>query len=331
MRIYSLIVIALIISGCYGKSPSQSPPINPAELAATQELDELNTRIIQQGTNFPASPADYLIGPADLLEVRVFETEALTSVVRVSSRGFVTLPLLGDVEVADLTAREAEEQIEKEYKNGGYLRDPHVSIFIEDHESRNISVIGAVVEPGKYELLTRQTVLDALANAKGLQPNAGRSIHLNRMNKDGTRSSYIIDVEDLLSGNTDSNIAVLPGDLILVPDSGTVFVEGAVLNPGTYPIKEGSTTLTQAIIKAGGSMSYAQNSDITLIRYNSATGRKVYTVNLDEINAGNQQDIVVKDRDAVIVGTNTVKKFFSGLSLNIGYGLVGVGYTQPAR
>ena len=78
-------------------------------------------------------------------------------------------------------------------------------------------------------------------------------------------------------------------------------------------------------------MSYAQNSDITLIRYNSATGRKVYTVNLDEINAGNQQDIVVKDRDAVIVGTNTVKKFFSGLSLNIGYGLVGVGYTQPAR
>jgi len=331
MKISFILVLILIISGCYGKSPSKSPPVNPAELQATQELDELNTRIIQQGTNFPASPADYLIGPADLLEVRVFETEALTSVVRVSSRGFVTLPLLGDVEVSDFTAREAEEKIENDYKKGGYLKDPHVSIFIEDHESRNISVIGAVVSPGKYELLTRQTVLDALANAKGLKPDAGRSIHLNRMNKDGTRSSYIIDVEDLLSGSTDSNIAVLPGDLILVPDSGNVFVEGAVLNPGTYSIKEGSTSLTQAIIKAGGSMSYAQNSDITLIRYNSATGRKVYTVNLDEINAGNQEDIIVKDRDAIIVGTNTVKKFFSGLSLNIGYGLVGVGYTQPNR
>jgi len=331
MKNISLLVLTLIISGCYGKSPSQSPPVNTAELQATQELDDLNTRIIQQGTNFPASPADYLIGPADLLEVRVFETEALTSIVRVSSRGYVTLPLLGDVEISDFTAREAEEQIEKAYKDGGYLKDPHVSIFIEDHESRNMSVIGAVVQPGKYELLTRQTVLDALANAKGLLPDAGRTIHLNRMNKDGTRSSYIIDVEDLLSGNTDSNIAVLPGDLILVPDSGNVFVEGAVLRPGTYPIKEGSTSLTQAIIKAGGSMSYAETSDITLIRYNSATGRKVYTVNLKEINEGNQEDIIVKDRDAIIVGTNTIKKFFSGLNLNIGYGLVGVGYRAPDR
>ena len=265
MKKIGFFIMTLLILGCYGKSPSTEPEVNPADLQATQELDDLNRRIIQQGSNFPASPADYLIGPADLLEVRVFETEDLTSIVRVSSRGSITLPLIGEVDVDDLTAREAEETIESLYKKGGYLRNPHVSIFIEEHESRNISVIGAVVEPGKYELLTRQTVLDALANAKGLKPEAGRSIHLNRMNRDGTRSSYIIDVEELLSGNTDSNIAVLPGDLILVPDSGNVFVEGAVLRPGTFPIEEGSTTLTQAIIKAGGMMSYAEGKDVTLI------------------------------------------------------------------
>jgi len=325
------LILIVLVSACYGKSPSTEPEVNPAELRATQELDALNSQIITQGVNFPASPADYLIGPADLLEVRVFGTEELTSIVRVSSRGAITLPLIGDVEVSELTAREAEEHIEKLYQDGGYLNDPNVSIFIEEHESRVISVIGAVVEPGKYELLSRQTVLDALANAKGLTENAGRSIHINRMNKDGTRSSYIIDVEELLRGQTDSNIAVLPGDLILVPDSGNVFVEGAVLRPGTYHIKEGSTTLTQAIIKAGGTMSYAKGSDITLIRYNSATGRKIYTVNLDKINSGEQEDIIVKDRDAVIVGTDSIKKFFTGLRLNVGYGLVGVGYDQPNR
>ena len=331
MKSAKFLILIVLVLGCYGKSPSREPEVNPADLQATQELDALNSQIITQGVNFPASPADYLIGPADLLEVRVFGTEDLTSIVRVSSRGSVTLPLIGDIQVSDLTAKEAEEEIERLYIDGGYLKDPNVSIFIEEHESRVISVIGAVEEPGKYELLTRQTVLDALANAKGLKPNAGRSIRLNRMNKDGTRSSYIIDVEELLKGQTDSNIAVLPGDLILVPDSGNVFVEGAVLNPGTYSIKEGSTTLTQAIIKAGGTMSYAKGDDITLIRYNSATGRKIYTVNLDKINRGEQEDIIVKDRDAVIVGTNTVKKFFSGLRLNVGYGLVGVGYDQPNR
>lgn len=333
MRTYLLFFtsIVLFIAGCSASTKNVDTKSAEAKVKSSQEIDEINSKIIQQGLNLPSSPADYLIGPADLLEVKVFESESLSSAVRVSSRGYVTLPLLGNVEIADLSAREGEQKIEDLYRDSGYLIDPHVSIFIVEHKSRTVSVVGAVEEPGSYELLARQTLLDALANAKGLTTDAGRTVYINRRNSDGSRNSYIVDIEQLISGRqNDINVPIQPGDLIFVPEGGNIFIEGAVIKPGSYNIEQGSTTVSQAVAMSGGLASYA-SKDVKVIRYLGNSNREIYELNLDQIRSGEQEDPLVNDRDAIIVGASGTKRFLYGLRLSLGFGLVGVGYDPPDK
>ncbi|HZX14398.1 MAG TPA: polysaccharide biosynthesis/export family protein [Thermodesulfobacteriota bacterium] len=325
-----LVLFVTVTVSCGGgkKVPDSLPP--ESRIESDQEIKELNSRLIAQASGAPASPADYLIGPADLLEVKVFESEKLTSTVRVSSRGQITLALLESVDVDGLTAREAEEKIENLLKKGGYLNNPHVSVFVAEYKSKLVSVVGFVVAPGSYDLLGRQTLLDALAAAKGLSNNAGRAVYLTRTEDSGRRQAYVVDINELLlKGNSEINVALKPGDVIYVPEAGTVFVEGAVRNPSVVPIKEGSTTVTKSIIMAGGLTSYANGSDVKLVRYLGNDKREVMELDLGKIRKGEADDPIVRDGDAVIVGVNTFKRVLYGLRLNFFYSLVGVGYDPP--
>ena len=326
--IYLLSVLSAIsvISCGGGKTvPDSLPP--ESRIESSQEIKELNSRLITQSSVAPASPADYLIGPADLLEVKVFESEKLTSTVRVSSRGQITLPLLGSVDINGLTARESEEKIENLLKSEGYINNPHIGVFVKEHKSKLVSVVGYVTEPGSYELLGRQTLLDSLAAAKGLKDNAGRTVYLTRAEDNGGREAYVVDLEELLiKGNSEINVVLKPGDVIYVPEAGTVFVDGAVRKRGSYLIK-GSTTVSQSVTMAGGLASFA-NNDITLIRYSGNGKREIIKLNLGKIQKGEADDPIVKDRDNIIVGANPVKKFVYGLSIN--YLFFGGSYHPPS-
>jgi polysaccharide export outer membrane protein len=331
--IYLLSVLSAIsVISCGGgkKVPDSLPPESRIESA--QEIKEFNSRLITQSSGAPASPADYLIGPADLLEVKVFESEKLTSTVRVSSRGQITLPLLGSVDVNALTAREAEEKIENLLKSDGYINNPHVGVFVKEHKSKLVSVVGFVREPGSYELLGRQTLLDSLAAAKGLKDNAGRTVYLTRAEGNGRREAYVVDLDELLlKGNSEINVVLKPGDVVYVPETGTVFVEGAVRKPGSFPMKERSTTVTHSIAMAGGLTTYANGSDVKLVRHMGNGKREIVEMDLGKIQKGEAEDPIVKDGDAVIVGASIAKRFIYGLRLNFLLGLVGVGYDPPER
>jgi polysaccharide export outer membrane protein len=187
-------LITWFVSLVWGCGGVQAPPLPSSYVDAgrSQEIKELNSRLIAQGLHSAINPADYLIGPGDLLEIKVFESEKLTSLVRVSSRGEITLPLLGSVHVDGITARETEVKIENLLREGGYIRDPHVSVFVKEHRSKVVSVVGYVKEPGTYELIGRQTLLDVLAAAKGLDDKAGRTVYLTRTEEDGRKQAYIV-------------------------------------------------------------------------------------------------------------------------------------------
>jgi len=342
MKFINIIIIAFSILnfffyGCFGGGSSAGSnyvPPTEAQIEANQELSEINSKILVEGSSSgPASPADYIIGPSDLLEIEVFESERLSDKnVRVSSNGMVTLPLLGSVEVGGLSSREAETKIQYLLKENEYIYEPHVSVFVAEYKSKLVSIVGAVQAPGTYELLGRKTLLDALANAQGLTPNAGRSAHITRQNNDGSRQTYIVDVDKLLEdGNPELNIPIHPGDVIFVPQTGVVFVEGAVHKVGTVPIREGDTTLSQAIAQSGGLASYADDGDITIIRYLGSGGREIIKADLDDIRDGRAPDVLLKERDAIIVGASTVKQILYGLRLSLGFGLVGVGYDPPEK
>ncbi|MGH7885688.1 MAG: polysaccharide biosynthesis/export family protein, partial [Thermodesulfobacteriota bacterium] len=212
----NLLLITFFFSACAARNPSNvQPQRTEQQIQAVQELEELNSKILIQGVSAPVSPADYVVGPADLLEVKIFEAERLSDSVRVSSTGKITLPLLGSIDVSGLTARETEIKIENLFKERGYIREPHVSVFVEEYKSKQVSVIGAVNAPGTYELLGRQTLLEALALSQGLSPDAGRSAYITRIQGEGERQSFVVDVDNLIvNNNPELNIPIEPGDII---------------------------------------------------------------------------------------------------------------------
>ena len=102
--------------------------------------------------------ADYRIGPKDLLDISVFGLGELTKTVRVSEDGRISLPLVGEVEVEGITKAGLEKKLSQLLEEK-YLQDPQVTVFISEYQSKRVSVLGAVRNPGPYELLGRQTLL----------------------------------------------------------------------------------------------------------------------------------------------------------------------------
>jgi len=329
---FLIVFFAAMIAGCGGGGTVNTPQLSRQDFESSQEVGNINSRLVSQAipTN-TATPAGYLIGPADLLEIKVFESDQLTSTVRVSSRGEITVPLLDNIYVEGLTARDVEVKIENLLKEGEYIDDPHVGVFVAEHKSKVVSVMGYVNQPGVYELLERRTLLDALASAQGLNDKAGTLVYVTRTEGDGSKNSYLVDLDELLSSKSpENNIEIKPGDLVFVPAAANVFVEGAINRPGAYPINEGETTLSEAIVMAGGVMSIADKGDVKLIHYLGNGGKEVLNVDLNGIRDGTIPDPILNEKDAIIVGASGIKSFFYGLNISI-IGLGGIGYNPPTR
>ncbi len=330
----SLLVLstALVVYSCGGGGAVQNTKIvTEADIQTKQENDALNTKLLMSsGSGGVSSPADYIIGPADLLEVQVFESEKLTDKVRVSSRGDITLPLLGNISVGGLSAREAELKIENQLIKEGFIKNPHVTVFIEEYNSKLVTVVGLVEEPGNHSITGRQTLLDVLVAAKGFQEKAGRTVYISRSDVNGNKQTYLVDLDELLlNGNSDINVVMKPGDVVYVPPAGNVYIEGAVQRTGAYPIKKDLTTISQIITVAGGVAPYGDASNIKLIRFLGNGNREIRPVDLTKIQSGEAVDPLVKDRDALIVGFSTSKRILYGLRVGLGFGLFNFGYDPP--
>jgi polysaccharide export outer membrane protein len=275
---------------------------------------------------------DYLLGPGDLLSVKVFESEELHTEVRVSSRGIVNLPLLKDVNVLNLTAAEAEQKIEDLYRKN-YLHDPHVSIYIKEHMSKQITLVGAVGKPGTYEYVSRRRLLDVLAMGSGLADNAGSIAYITREDpRSGESSYYMVDLDDLVkNGNMAYNYPILGSDVIFVPESGNCFVDGAVRKPGTYPITS-NMTITEAISLAGGLAGWADDDKIKLIRYmGRGQERQVVSLSYSDLQAGVGDTLVLKDQDIIYAESSASGKLFSGAGFTLGFMGTGVSFRNPGN
>ena len=290
------------------------------------EIAELNEQLFASA-RMNTDPSDYLLGSGDLLQVKVFEAEELNTTVRVSSRGYITLPLLGAVAVKDLSAREAEEAIENLYR-ARFIKDPHVSIFVEEHFSGRVTLMGQFRNPGTYDYLSKQRLVDVMALGGGLSEKAGRVIQIRRSggSPDG-QSVFIVDLDQLIkAGQSELNIEINSGDVLFVPEAGTFFVDGAVRRPGSYYIKH-KTTVQEAFLEAGGLAPYANKQSAVLIRYMESGERQ--TIELD-LSKPETLAMDVKDRDIIIADASTYGKLVHGVGIQIGLpGFGSVGYKNP--
>lgn len=245
----------------------------------------------------------YRIGPRDLVEVRVFETDQLNGSRRVSEDGEINLPLIGNVTVAGLNETEAAQRIKGVLEEKA-LQRASVSVQVLEFRSRPISVIGAVRQPGNLAFSGRWTLLEALTAAGGLADEHGAFIHVLRRSADGLSDQASIRVDDLLvRADPRVNIPILPGDLINVPAAVevTVYCLGEVEQPGAVTVKSsGRLTLLTVIAQAGGLTDRSSNK---ILIKRAGTGQQAAEITADykRILAGRDPDLELQPGDVVVV------------------------------
>jgi len=248
---------------------------------------------------------EYKIGAKDLLEISVFGLDELNRTVRVSENGTITLPLLGEVKVQELTKTDLERKLSQLLEEK-YLQNPQVTVFIREHQSTRVSVLGAVSNPGLYELLGRETLMQIISQAGGLTTEAGDDIIIMRQLEDGASKSLKISIDDLfVRGDATLNIPLQPNDIVNVPIDKTVFiyVMGQVNRPGALEVRRSNIpTLLQAIAQAGGFSERASKGKVLVKRIDEKTGREIQMiVNVKSIIKKKKKDIQLRENDVVFV------------------------------
>jgi len=328
--IAGLFIFIGICTGCAGRQETRESLIDGynAQKDTYHEIHALNQKLFAT-VSINNDPGDYLLGHGDLLQVTVFEVEELETEVRVSSRGFITLPLLGQLKVKGRSVREAELMIEDLYRKS-YIKNPHVSIFVKENFSQRITLVGQVKNPGTYDYLAKQRLLEVLVLSGGLSDNAGRIAQIRRKGEsNGEQNVFMVDLDKLINEGQDGlNIEINGGDVIFVPEAGVFFVDGAVRRPGSYPIRQ-STTLREALQTAGGLQPWADPKEVLLVRYLTTGKKEIIKIDL---TGPKKEEIQIKDRDVIFADTSTWGKLKSGGWINFGIpGVFGIGYRNPDK
>jgi len=248
--------------------------------------------------------SDYRIGPKDLLDISVFGLDELSKTVRVSEEGKITFPPLGEIEVEGLTKVELEKTLSQLLEEK-YLQNPQVTVFIREYQSKRVSVLGAISNPGPYELLGRQTLLQIISQAGGITNEAGNEIIVIRQHDDGASTSLKISIDDLiLKGDARLNIPLQLNDVINIPIDKIVniYVFGQVRRPGALGVRRSNIpTLLQAIGQAGGFSERASKSKVLIKRIDDDGKEVRIKVNVKSIIKGKTKDIQLLENDVVIV------------------------------
>ena len=194
-KLTCLLVLALTASIC-GVAQDQKSGGKPAEPAAV--------------------PAEYVIGPQDVLNVNVWKEPEVSANVPVRTDGKISLALLNDVQAAGLTPMQLTESLTEKLRK--YLSEPRVTVTVVQMNSQRIFFIGQVRRPGAMPLPANTTALQAIAAAGGLTEDAnGKKIQIMRT-ENGKQVKYPFNYNEVIKGNKmEQNIVLKSGDTIIVP------------------------------------------------------------------------------------------------------------------
>ncbi len=165
----------------------------------------------------PPATDDTTLGPGDVFIVRVYGEEDLSGSHQVAPDGTIDFPLLGSVDVNGLEPPEVADTLQSLLKNRDLLRDPHVSVYVEQYASKRISVVGAVANPGTFPLEPGMTVVQAISMAGGFSSLANRDGTVVTRREGDKTVRYRVPVEKVTKGQAE-DIEVAAGDIIFVPE-----------------------------------------------------------------------------------------------------------------
>lgn len=187
-------------------------------LVAACATQPLRTREYQLGADVPnpAKPQaeSYVIGPGDALEVVVWKEPTLSGPVKVRPDGFITLPLVNEVQAAGQTTNQLRRSLEDKYKK--YVTSPFVTIRVTEITSSEVFLVGQLTKPGAYPSTGHDTVLQLITRAGGLTIFADRH-NIKVVRRNGAKvTQYLVDYDAILAGDMKQDLLIRPGDRIIV-------------------------------------------------------------------------------------------------------------------
>jgi polysaccharide export outer membrane protein len=291
---------AALVVGFVVLAPAQDAPGTTPGATGAQMVPS-----VVQGTG------EYLIGPNDILKVTVYGHDDLTQTVVVQADGTFTFPLVGRVVCSDMSPEQLSRKLEILLARG-FVRNPQVSVVVQEYRSKTVFVVGEVSKPGVYALEGSTTLVQILSKAAPTT-DAGSEIMVVRprdptatikpadiIDKEGTIDEDAVegvaqvikvDWRAIQMGRLDLNIVLQPNDTIFVTQAGKIYVLGEVRNPGAYVFSP-NLTVRQAISMAGGFTEDASTGKVRIIR---DTERRP----TDEIKV--KLDVAVQPGDTIVV------------------------------
>jgi polysaccharide biosynthesis/export protein len=277
-------------SDAAGETASAAPPAGEEASAANTAASAAPSANVPTTLPTPApipfpraeESTEYSIGAEDIIRVAVLGHEDLTQTVVVQADGTFIYPLIGRVKAADLTPKELERKITT-LLGQGFVRNPQVTVSVQEYRSKTVFVVGEVSRPGSFPLSGRMTVLELLSKA-GPTSAAGAEVVIVRpkvavsgpivpVDLTGAQTTDVssqadlirVNVHDIQMGQLDKNVLIRPNDTVFVTQAPKIFVTGEVRTPGVITFFPG-VTVRKAINTAGGFSADAAKGKIRVIR-----------------------------------------------------------------
>jgi polysaccharide export outer membrane protein len=193
-----------------------------------------------------------ILGPGDSVRVTVFQNPDLATEARISERGTLAFPLIGEIALGGLAPSEAAARIAEQLVQGKFVVNPQVSVNVVDGRSRQVSILGQVARPGRYVLDgVRTNLTDMLALAGGISAAGDDNITL-MVQREGKTQIMQINVPAIFrTGDLSQDVELQAGDTIFVPRAANFYIYGEVQRPGAYRL-EPAMTVMQALSVGGG-------------------------------------------------------------------------------
>jgi polysaccharide biosynthesis/export protein len=306
-----IIAVALLVSsgeigtaqvgGQYGTGSSSS-------VASGNRPDATPSMQSSGLTVVPEDFAKLTLAPGFLLSLNVLDDPDLVGAFRIDESGDITPPVLGTMHVAGETVTDARAQIRKRLLDNQILKDPQVNLTVVEYTSPEVTIVGEVTSPGRYQLLVPRALVDVLALAGGATLTASNEVQITRSSAVPMSTSIPVHYSRATDPNTIKQVMVNPGDIVLVKRAGIVYVLGAVNKPGGYVMQEeGTLNVLQAISLANGTAISASTGTIHVLRKNEEGSVVDIPLQYQKVVRGRSADMELHATDVVYVPISRVK------------------------
>jgi polysaccharide export outer membrane protein len=291
-----------------GAPPSESHP-SSATSASTQS---------------PEGGAASTILPGDSFEIQIFNVPQYDYKGRVDDDGAVTLPLVGKVQLGGQTIAAAEQTIAGKLVDAKIIKAPQVFLHITESPNRTVTVSGEVKSPGPVPIYGEKRLLDILSAAGGLTPLSSPVLTIYRR---ASPTPFQIELPADPAALGSNNIAMLPGDSVIVAKLGVVYVLGAFHQQGALPLRNNSQlTLIEALSLAGG-VNYEAALKKAFILRSTAGGRVEIPFDVSALMKHRIPDQPLQNEDIILIPTNNMKAALKGGAAGVAASLLaGIGY-----